>query len=145
MAVADYDPKRIVVSFKGRPLSGFADGTFVSISMAAEAFTKVSGADASVSRARTNDDTAEVSVTFLQTSDSNDFLSNVHNEDKRFGTGKGPLLIKDLFGTTLFFAPQAWVVQFPDMEYGKEITEREWTFNTGQVEHFVGGALVEGA
>ena len=135
-----YDPKKVVVTFGGVPLTGFADGTFISIEPVEEAFTRVSGADGLVSRARSNDDGYEVTLTLQQTSLSNAVLSGIHNQDKRTGDGVKPLTVKDLRGEQLFFAEAAWIRQDPTVEYSKEIEEREWVFDTGRAEQFVAGS-----
>lgn len=135
-----YDPKKVVVTFKGFVLSGYADGTFISIVPAGDNFTKVVGADGEVSRSKSNDDTAEVSLTLQQTSLSNDVLSAEMNADKLANTGVGPLIVKDLAGLTVFFASEAWIRTPPDQAYSKEIEDREWIFDTGNTEIAIGGS-----
>ncbi len=44
-----------------------------------------------------------------------------------------PLIVKDLSGSTLFFAKQAWIKNFPESKRGRKIDNQDWTFNTGQV------------
>lgn len=137
--VATYNSKRVIVTFAGQTLSGYDDGDFVSIEMDADTFAKKVGADGEVARARTNNDCARATIRLLQTSRSNDLLSAMHAADRAFGTGKGPLAVKDLSGTTLFFAPDAWVVRPPSVSFGREVGSREWALDTGPVEVFVGG------
>lgn len=142
MATKTYDPKKIIVIFCGVQLSGFADGSFVSISPAAERFTKVVGADGEVGRAKSNDYTAEISITLAQTSISNDYLSSKLYADKVLGSGLGPLLVRDMNGTTLHFWPEAWIKQEADEEFGKELGDREWAFDTGQpADNNIGGIV----
>ena len=50
-----------------------------------------------------------------------------------------PLAIKDLSGNTTFYAAQAWVTQFPEKSLGKEVTNIDWTINTGKATTFIGG------
>ena len=76
------------------------------------------------------------------TSNSNDYLSNMYNYDRATGNGVAPLLIKDLGGTTLFSAPEAWISNMPEASRGLTVDTQEWTFNTGQVEDAIIGGLV---
>lgn len=137
--VKTYDPKQMIVTFGGVQLSGFADGTFVSIVPNDQAFAKTVGADGEVVRAKTNDYTYEVSITLLRTSDSNDYLSGIHITDKLTSKGALPLTITDLNGNTVFFVESAWIRQLPDAEDGKEIGERTWIFDTVQADEYIVG------
>jgi hypothetical protein len=132
MEVKTYDPKKLVVSFGGIPITGFADGTFIQITTNTEAFTKKIGADGEVGRSRGNDDTSEVTVTLIQTSQSNTYLTGVHTTDKLTNAGALPLMITDLLGKTVFMWDSAWIKKLPDFEAGKEISDRAWVFDTGQ-------------
>lgn len=138
--VKTYDPKFVAVIVGGVPITGFADGTFISVAPASDMFAKVVGADREVARSRSNDDTAEVTITLLQTSLSNDYLSGILTSDKLANAGKVSLQIKDLLGTTLHFFQTAWIKTKPTSEFSKEIGERAWVFDTGQadIENFGG-------
>jgi hypothetical protein len=131
--VGDYDAKKVIVTFGGVPISGFADGTFVQVDPNAESFTKKVGADGEVVRAKTNDNTHTVAITLQQSSLSNQYLSTCKAADKLTGLGMKPLSITDLNGGTLFFWPQAWVQTDPSWGFAKESTDRAWTFHTGQI------------
>ncbi len=138
-----YDSASVVVTFDGLLLTGFAPGSRVAIKFP-DAFTRQVGSDGEVTRSRSNDNTCEVTLTLMQSSASNDALSAVHNLDRAtpFGAGIGPLTIKDLTGTSLFTAAQAWLTKFADSEYAQEVGSREWTLHTGDVFSNVGGNLV---
>lgn len=140
MATKTYDPNKVIVIFGGIPISGFADGTFINIVAAADRFTKKVGADGEVARAKTNDFTNEVTLTLLQTSLSNTYLSTVANLDRLSNAGALPLLITDTNGDTLESWGTAWVKKMPDSGFAKETGERAWAFDTGQsIIDFVGG------
>ena len=131
------DAVQIVVG--GVPISGLADGTFVSISRDEQAYNKVTGADGSTSRARTGNRSGNITITLQQTSPSNDVLSGFMLADEAGDEGVVPVLIKDTGGSTLCYASAAWVQQAPDQEFGKEISEREWTLDCARIDVFVGG------
>lgn len=128
-----YDPKGVIITFGGVPLTGFADGDFISISAATDRFTKKIGADGEVARLRGNDDTSEVSITLMATSLSNTYLSSILEIDRLTNTGQRPLQILDLSGNSLFFWALAWIKKTPDVKYSKELGERTWVFDTDQV------------
>lgn len=130
--VTTYDPKKVIITLGGVPITGFADGTFVQIDPNSEFFTKKVGADGEVVRSMSNDNTHTVQITLQQSSVSNDYLSSVHTADKLLGKGMLPLSITDLNGTTLHFWAQAWVQTDPSIGYAKETTDRQWTLHTGQ-------------
>jgi len=132
--VTNFDPKKVIVIFGGVPIGGYADGTFIEISPNdEEGFKKVVGADGEVARSQSNDNTHKVVITLLQSSLSNQHLSIVHNADKASGKGIMPLTITDLNGGSLKHWPQAWIQGDPTEGFGKEIGERQWTFDTGQL------------
>lgn len=136
-----YSPKKVVVSYKGQILSGFADGTFVKVERASASFAKTVGADGEVARTASADRSGKVTVTLLQSSISNDLLSQNLNTDELTNLNTGPLMIKDTSGTTLVLASEAWIMGQPAPELGKELGSREWVFETGNLEMFTGGNI----
>jgi hypothetical protein len=128
-----YDPKKVIITFGGTPISGFPDGTFLSIKGSAERFTRKVGADGEVVRSRSNDDTHEVTLTLSQTSPSNSYLSTILEIDRLTNKGIKPLSITDLGGSSLYFWPEAWISKDPDADFAKEAGERAWVLHTGQI------------
>jgi hypothetical protein len=53
----------VQVLINGLPATGFADGTFVAIDRASDAFVKHVGADGKVSRAGTSDKSGTITIT----------------------------------------------------------------------------------
>lgn len=131
--VATYDPKKVIITYGGIPIGGYADGTFVEVAPNAETWTKKVGADGEVVRSESNDNTHTVTLTLQQSSESNKYLSNCKNMDKLTGQGMQSLSITDLNGETLFFWQQAWVQTDPTFGFAKEATDRQWVLHTGQI------------
>jgi len=131
--VTTYDPKKVIITFGGIPISGFANGTFINVTPSSDRFSKVVGADGEVSRSKSADNTHEVTITLLQSSLSNQYLSGIESLDRITSKGILPLTVTDLNGGSLKFWPQAWITTDPDLGYAAEQTDRVWTFNTGQV------------
>ena len=131
--VKNYDPKKVVVTFGGVPMGGYTDGDFIEIAPSdADGFKKQVGSDGEVGRSQSSDNTHNVTITLMQSSLSNNHLSGIRTADKLTGKMKLPLSITDLNGTSLHFWPEAWIKGDPTWGYGKEMKERQWTFDTGQ-------------
>jgi hypothetical protein len=133
-----YNPKNHAVTVMGYPMSGFGD-TFISVAYNADAFTTVIGADGEVSRVQSSDMSGEITLTLKQTSASNDVLSDLAIADRLLGLTTGPVFIKDIGGTTVVMASEAWIKKMPDLELGKDGSEREWVLSCGNIQMFVGG------
>lgn len=131
--VLTYDPKKNIIIYGGRQLTGFAEDDMITIKPLGNGMQIYSGADGEVGRSVDPNRTFEVKVSLATSSKSNDYLSECYNKDRRTGSYMLPLTIKDLSGSTLFFAKQAWVQNFPESKRGRKIDKQDWTFNTGQV------------
>lgn len=139
MGFATYDPKEVHVIIGGTPISGFADGTFVQISFDEQQWNKVTGADGLTSRSKSNNFGGQVTITLLQTSNSNDVLSAIWNRDRRSNDGVVTLLVKDALGRTTWSAAQAWIQKMVDQDFSKETEEREWVFDCADLRGLAGG------
>jgi len=138
MAVRTYDPKSVVITIGGVPMSGFADGTFLVVDRDENAFTKVTGADGTSTRVKSNNRSGSMTLTLKQSSPSNDVLSGFAALDELSNSGVVPILIKDLSGNSLFFSATGWVQKYPSSEFAKEISNREWVLDLVDVDMFVG-------
>lgn len=141
MSTKTYDPSQVLASFLGAQISGFAEGTFIKVERDEAAFTKMTGADGEVARARNKNKGGKVTFTLMQSSASNDILSAAAAADELTGTGIGPLFIKDNLGTTVVVAANAWIEKVATAEFGKELGDREWVIDCASVEMLVGGSF----
>ncbi len=139
MPVRSYDPGQVVLTVGGVPINGFADGTFISVERSEDSFTKTSGADGIVSRARSRDKSGEITITLAQTSPSNDVLTALNATDETTGAGVVPVQCKDLSGRTVLFTAFAWIRKPPAVEFGKEISDREWVMDCADLDMNVAG------
>lgn len=128
MAIATYDPKNVIVTVDGTNLSGFADGTFVAVERASETFTKVVGAYGEVARVKSADRSGSMTITLMQTSNSNLFLNSLANRDEQDSTGIVAIQVKDTTTNTTINAAEAWIKTKPKAEFGKDMGNREWVF-----------------
>lgn len=140
MALGTYDPAEVSLIAAGVPVTGFAPGTFITIEYNEDAFNLSVGAGGDACRTRTNNNSARITFTLLQSSISNPLLSAQHELDKRSPAGDGvlPSLVKDTSGTTLAAAELSWIVKAANVEFGNEATNREWVVETHELNMLVG-------
>lgn len=138
MSVRTYDPKSVIITIGGVPMSGFSDGTFLEVNRDEATWNKVVGADGYVTRGKTNNFTGTITLTLKQSSPSNDVLSGFMAADEISNVGIVPILIKDLSGNSTYFSAQGWIQQYPSSTFGKEINDREWTIALADLDLFVG-------
>ncbi len=141
MGLKTYDPNEVSLIFAGAPISGFADGTFVSVDQNEDSFSLVVGSDGEGARSKNNNRSATLTFTLLQTSESNAFLAAAHNADilSANGDGIGPVLVKDGSGNSLYTADKAWVRKPPTAEFGREVGSREWVLETHDLVNVTAG------
>lgn len=138
MTVKTYDPKEISVIIGTRPISGYDAGSFVKVRRNADAFTLKVGADGKGVRSKSNDRSGEVEITLLQSSDDNEFLSNLAIADELSNGGIVPALIKDNLGSSLYAAEQIWVKKHADVDNAVEAGPRTWILQTDDLAMFTG-------
>lgn len=134
-----YDSRQVTVIFGAAILTGYADGEFCTVTRDEENFTKYVGAYGDVTRARNANRGGRAKVRLASTSLSNDVLSAIVAADEVSGAGVLPFMVKDLRGTTLCLAKEAWIVKPADVAFDREVAEREWEFELGEVVMFIGG------
>lgn len=136
-----YDPAQVSAIVAGIPLSGFAPGTFITVEQNEDSFSLTTGPDGDSCRAKSNNRSARVTFTLLQSSAVNDLLSALHNLDinSPSGDGIGPFLLKDNSGRTVNAAEHCWIVKPANSSFGGEVENREWTVESDFMNHFVGG------
>jgi hypothetical protein len=139
MSVKSYDPAKVTITFAGIIVEGYADGTFITAARNNPSFSLKVGSSGEGARAKSNDRSGIVTLTLQQSSASNDLLSAQAALDEASGDGIGSLLIKDLSGTTLCSAETAWIQKPADVEYAKEISDRQWVLETDILNIFAGG------
>ena len=135
----DYDPKKVVLTIGGHPIEGYADGTFITVSRNNQMWTLHSGASGETARSKSNDLSGTVEIVLMQTSVSNDVLSAKVKADELTNGGKFILGIDDEHGKTVIGALEAWVQQQPSSEFAKELSDRTWIIETGNLQMFIGG------
>lgn len=139
MAVKTYNPAEVALVVAGVPVSGYADGTFISIARDNPSWTSGTGSDGEGWRAKSNDRSGTCTITLLQTSAANDALSALSAIDELSSGGVGPLLLADKSGRSLYAAETCWIEKPADAEFAREASSREWVIKTDRLNVFVGG------
>ena len=138
MAQRNYDPKQLSVVFGITPIVGFAVDTMISIESENPKYTSNHDIHGNVTRYRVNKRVAKITVTLIQSSRSNDLLSNYAELDEVSDAGVFPIMIKDPNGTTLFSCPEAWIIEPPTLDFGEEAKNREWVIEANGFNQYIG-------
>lgn len=129
--IKTYNPKEVTITLGSHIVSGYAEDSFVSVEPAGDGITKKVGCSGEIVRSINPDDTYNVKITLLQTSESNAWLQDSFANDYSTGEGMWPILIKDLKGGLVFSSDNAWVVRSSPRQFGREAGSREWDIQTG--------------
>lgn len=132
MAIANYLPDSVNCLAFGIPISGFADGTFITIGKDKVPFGSTETADGQVARLYTNSQTYTISLTLHRGSPSNDVLTKLWQLDEITQRAKFPLFIKDLSGSDLFFSTNTWIEGIPNMVQSTSFDTRTWVLRSSQ-------------
>lgn len=138
----NYDPGAIVVVYNGIQVQGYASDTFVKVSRDESSFKLKKGADGAGTRSLNRNRAGKIVVTLDQASPTNDLLSAMLVLDEATGTGFGEALVKDLNGTSLAQAANAWLDKPAEGEFAAEAKDREWTIYCDDLSVLIGGSLV---
>lgn len=142
-----YNPKKINAgwsptitggSTKAVAFLGFMDGTFIEIEYAEDAVTTHVGSQGDVSVVLNANRMATVTITLIQGSPTNETLSKLVPDARRNSLPTGAFSLKDLNGTTLVSGKDAFIRKTAKIEFGKNITGRQWVFVIPEAEIFVG-------
>lgn len=129
--VKTYSAKEVIIAFGSHAVSGVADDSFVTIEPNGDGMAKQVGCYGEIARSIDPDTTYKVTLSLLQTSETNKFLQSQLAKDEDTGEGMFPVLIKDLKGNLMFQAEYGWIVKAPSRAYGKTTNNRDWEIDTG--------------
>lgn len=144
MALRSYNAKEVSMIIAGNIVSGYADGSYLTVDRNEDSFTLSVGADGEGVRSKTNNKSGRFTFTVQQGAAINDVLSGLYIADELSGTGVFSVLVKDNQGASLHAAETAWVVKPAAAEYSKEVGSREWILETDNLETFIGGNFSSG-
>jgi hypothetical protein len=136
VAVNTFSPTDVKFIFGGYTVVGW-DG--ITISRSSQGFTPVRGIRGKHSRTRTRDTSATITITLIQSSPSNDVLSQVHAMDLVEGTGRLAISLVDKSGRSKFSSNEAYILGYPESKYSGSIEYRVWTIYCQTTDTYIVG------
>jgi len=135
-----YDLDQVTVALGPILIDGFQEGEAVTIETP-DTFTMKVGADGKVTRSKTLNLSAIVTITVMQSSAAMDLLGALHLLDRNAPNGAGvvPLYIRDRSGRSVYTGAQAWIAKAPDITFGNEATPRAWVVHVARQNRIDGG------
>lgn len=136
-----YSPDRVLVSFGGVLINGFANDTFIEVERDEDTFMKYTGSLADVARTRNLNRGAKVTLTLMATAAVNDELSLIALDDENAVDIDTVFSfeIKDISGEMFCHAEISWIQKMPKVERGKESGTIQWVFDCADMEIFPAG------
>jgi hypothetical protein len=137
-----YDPAQILVNYGGVDITGFATGTFVNIVKQGDNYTFVSGIGGEGIHVKAHNNFYIVTITLMQTSASNDYLSGiVQADDLLTGAGQLPLTVKNNLGREMFISSSAVIQRIADVSFSDSGSDaRTWAFVAYGAQYWPGGS-----
>lgn len=136
-----YDPKDNFLSFLGIGITGYAEGTVITIERNEDTWSLMVGASGEAVRVKNNNQSGKITFRLMATSQTNDLLSALMLDDELSGTAIGPAFFKEGRGTATALAENAWLTRPANMERAKESSVCEWVLECENLEMFNGGKL----
>lgn len=121
--ISTYDAKKVTTVVGGRIITGFPDGSMVKASKTNNNFDSSSGAQGDVAVAINGDRLGMVVITLLPTSPSIPYLDQLANDNIMTSVWiNSANALKETTGGS-----KAMIQKIADVEYGKGISNREYT------------------
>lgn len=143
--IGNYSPESIIATIsKGDfvyQITGFADGTFLTVSRLVPASEPYIGSDLTGGRVKRKNRSATATFTLHQYSESNKVLQDLQRADEEndgnawvFNFG-----IKDASGQTQLFSNQTIIASTPDFAFSSTTETRDWSFFMFNADTNLGG------
>lgn len=125
-------------------ISGWAEGTFLTVERTHPTSTLVQGADTSGGRIFRSNKGGSITFMLQQFSSSNDVMSAILQKDgeSRDNTWLFNLTLKDGTGRSVFHARQCFIENVPHVTFGTEAESRSWVIRAIELNEYVGGNAV---
>lgn len=137
----NYSPDQVDIVFKGIPITGFADGTFVEIEREVDTFTKKVGSLGDVARTKSLNKSGKITITVMDTHPVNDALAGVLSDDEQDGSGIGAFTMKDRAGLTIAQATDAWCMRVPKITRAQVTANVVYVFEAASIFLQHGGSV----
>lgn len=136
----NWNPEDLIITFRDVIVDGFAEDSMVDVARNEDAFTTTVGSGGAVVRNANANKTGTVTIHLLRESPTNSRFSSYLGIDEATGLGYGAIQVKDLNGTVLAHAEEAWIKKVPDIGFAKETKPQAWVFECASLEVTLAGA-----
>lgn len=121
-----YSSAQIIMTIDGIPITGYADGDFLSVTQTSPRYTSKTGADGAPTRSKSADRTASATVTLMYGSEGSALLDGY----KRLGDGQQPdtfeFVVTDVLSGSTVVSSIAYISEEPDFVAGLEVGTEAW-------------------
>lgn len=128
MPTRHFDLDQTTVVVMDTPILEYAQGSSAKLSWAEDDWTTVEGHHGSFLRARKPNGMAELTLSVMYGSPTNDALSARRTADRLTGLGAGGFFMKDNNGLTVAMGERSYVKKPPDLTFATEGEPVEWVF-----------------
>ena len=137
----EYNAKDVTVTIGGRLITGFGEDAMVAIARDNDSFEDKIGVDGNVSVSHSNDKRGNITLTLMDTSADNSYLSGLLNGSERARTLQTfAVTVLDNKTGDIYECPIAWVKRPADSEKGREVSEKEWMIRCENLTMIEGGS-----
>lgn len=127
--IRTYAPQEVKIAWGGFPLTGFADGEFVTITPNSDLTDEVVGAQGDVALTKIANWTGMVTITLLQNADCNIYLSNLYAGQQRAkDIIRENMTIVDPSGSTLYECRDAHMKTAAPVTLADGQNAKQWVF-----------------
>lgn len=127
--VRTYAPQEVRVAWGGFPITGFADGEFINITLNADVTDEVIGAQGTVALTKIANWTGTVTLTLLQNAEANLYLSGIYAAQQRAAdVVRENMTITDPSGSTLYECRLTHMKRAADVVLSDGQNSKTWTF-----------------
>lgn len=122
-------------------LAGYTEDSIISVERENPTWESTEGADGYHQRTHRLSKTVRITVSLLQVSEYNDFLSGLvmYDENDLRGGGLFTCTVADKSGRSYAMSNQAYVVEPSSYESSQTATSRDWVIVLPYADHYIGG------
>lgn len=121
--VLTYSPADVSIVLCGYALTGVVS---ITLKWNSRPFTVHKGIRGQHTRVYNSDLQAKIVLEILQTSITNDILTDILVQDRRLKSGRLELLVKDVGGTTAYQTTDCFLAMYPDVKHHNGLELRTW-------------------
>ena len=137
LEVYTYTPSDVYLIFAGYTAIGWDK---ITIERSSPVFRHIQGIRGKHTRVRDDDTSCTITLSVMQTSPANEYLSEILALDNKNGTGRMEVSLKDTSGNSKFYSVEAYITGYPSTSFSEDIEYRSWTIFCQTTEYFhVGG------